>query len=130
MELVSEFKPMAEMLVEEGIDQLVQPFYKRAIDTLHNPQWEEQPGWQAWEGYYVDQEDGTQNLYVVGVLQRQGIFYSRCMRVKHVPKVQQTEVEKALAEMMQEYLDGLFKEIERTIFPGSGKTDQFPSGLN
>lgn len=128
LEVVSEFKDMAEMLKEEGIDQLVQPFYHKLIEDQHKPELKDQ-SWYGWEGYYCDQDDGTtRNLYTVGVLQDRGIWYSRCMRVKQVTRAQQDEVEKGMAEMMKEYMEGLLKEISRTIKPGSGKSDLW--GLN
>jgi hypothetical protein len=113
-EIVHEFHPIAERLNEEGVDQLVQGLYQQAR-TLSQDE-------VIWEGYWVDQADGTTNLYIVGILKHNKLYHTRLMRVKSVPPDQREETEQALTDMIGEYLERLLEELERTVPPGKGKT--------
>jgi hypothetical protein len=113
-QILNEFRPIADCLNEEGVDQLVQGLYQHARTLVQDE--------VIWEGYWVDQKDGTTNLYIVGILKHNKLYHTRLMRVKSVPQHQREETEQALTDMMGEYLEGLLRELERTVPPGKGKT--------
>jgi hypothetical protein len=112
-ELVSGNQPILKLLKEEGIERLVQGLYRNARDL--------NPNEMMWEGYWVNQKDGTTNLSIVGVLRHGVMYFTRVIRVKQVPPAQQKETEQALTDMIAEYLEGLLAELERTVPPGRGK---------
>jgi hypothetical protein len=112
-ELVSGNEPIFKLLKEEGIERMVQGLYHKAREL--------DPDEMIWEGYWVDQKNSTTNLCIVGVLRHRGMYFTRVIRVKQVPAAQREETEKALTDMIAEYLEGLLVELERTVPPGRGK---------
>jgi hypothetical protein len=118
LELATQVSDMTDFLKEEGVVQLVQPFYERVREERKD----KAEIWIMWEGYFVDQADGTTNLYVVGVLQMDRIYYTRVMRVRSVPPDQVKQTEQDLGTMIVDYMEGLSVELSRTVKPGSGKT--------
>lgn len=114
IEIIQEPIPIVEALHEEGVAKLVQKLYAAVRAQLSDDE-------LMWEGYWVDQQDGSVNLYIVGVLKHKGTFFSRLMRVKQVPPAQRKETEEALGDMMVEYLEELLVQLERTVGPGRGK---------
>jgi|SRR5215469_813765 len=113
-EIIEQSEPLLAALREEGVDRLVQKLYSSVRNHLEEDE-------MMWEGYFVEQANGTTNLYIVGVLKHKGTYYTRLMRVKEVFPTQRKEVEEALGEMMVEYLQSLLFELTRTIRPGRGK---------
>jgi hypothetical protein len=112
--LFSGQKPIADLLKEEGVDELVAGLLRNARDHLGADE-------IIWEGYWVDQKNDTFNLYIVGVLKHGALYFTRVIRVKAVPPAQREETEQALTEMIAEYLEGLLRELERVVPPGKGK---------
>jgi hypothetical protein len=113
-EIMEQAEPFLAALREEGVDRLVQKLYQAVRNQLEEDE-------MMWEGYFVEQGNGTTNLYIVGVLKHKQRYYSRLMRVKEVFPTQRQEVEEALGDMMIEYLQGLLYELGRTVGPGRGK---------
>jgi hypothetical protein len=115
LEMYHEHEEMKRVIQEEGLIQFVQNFYKHIRATLENDE-------LMWEGYFADQPDGSTNLYVVGILYHNDLYYTRIMRVLEVSEAQLEETEAGMGDMMTDYLDRLLIELDRMIKPGKGKS--------
>ena len=78
------------------------------------------PDEMIWQGWYA--EDGIlTNLYAVGVLKHKETYYTRLLQVREVPAAQRAGAEEGAGLMIEEYMDALLYELDRTIRPGRGK---------
>jgi hypothetical protein len=98
-----------DLVNEELSNDLWRPFMERVLDEYQKDKIND---WTLWEGFWSNEEDGTQTELIFGVLNMFQKAHLRGMRVKYVPKEQTKTVQEALKVMMETYLYNLGIQLQ------------------
>jgi hypothetical protein len=102
-EVYQEPDEVKAMLEKEGFGEMAQQFLTSVLDDMRK---DPLAHWHRWEGYFRDLGK-AQHLVALGAAFFNGTIYVRGMLCREVPEAKVEETEKALGNMMDEYLTKL-----------------------